>query len=306
MKRIISVVGPTASGKTSLSVGLAGEFGAEIVSIDSMQIYRGMDIGTAKVTPRERQGIAHHMIDCFDVSENCNVQRFVSMARTAVDDILSRDKCCILVGGTGLYVDHLLSDTKFVDIPTDFELRQNLNSMPDCELLSMLQEKDPISFSKLHTNDRKRIVRSLEVVLLSGKTISYWDALSHCDSNPLDAVMIGLNFIDREQLYDRIDKRVDIMIEQGLVQEVQKLMNVDGFLGSTASAAIGYKEIVSCLKREITLDVAVALIKQNTRHYAKRQLTWFRRNPKINWIEVTSDTSSESILDLAIKIVQRS
>ncbi len=306
MKKIISVVGPTASGKTALSVGIAKTLDAEIVSVDSMQIYRGMNIGTAKVTAEERQGIVHHMIDCFDANENCNVQKFITMARTAVDDVLSRDKACVLAGGTGLYVDHLISDTQFVDIPTDTELREKLNALQSEELLSMLESKDPISFAKLHANDKKRIVRALEVVLLSGKSISYWDALSHRDSQPLDAVMIGLSFADRDRLYARIDKRVDLMIEEGLVDEVRSLLSIDGFLDSTASAAIGYKEIISYLKNEITLDAAVALIKQNTRHYAKRQLTWFRRNPKIHWIEIGTNTSADFVLEQAIEIISRS
>ncbi len=306
MKIIISVVGPTASGKTALSVGLAKHFDAEIVSVDSMQIYRKMNVGTAKVTCEEQQGITHHMIDCLEPTQNCNVQRFVSMARAAVDDVLSRGKKCILAGGTGLYVDHLLSDTKFVDIPTDFELRDKLNNLPNDELLAMLESKDPDSFAKLHANDKKRIVRALEVVLLTGKSISVWDALSHFESDPLDAVTIGLNFVDREQLYARIDKRVDLMIENGLLNEVEQLIKLGGFVGSTASAGIGYKELISYFNNEITLDEAILQIKKNTRHYAKRQLTWFRRNKNIQWIEISENKTSFDILNEAIEIVDRS
>ena len=306
MNKIISVVGPTASGKTALSVGLAETFDAEIVSVDSMQIYRGMDIGTAKVTDTERRGIAHHMIDCLDPNENCNVQKFVTMARRAVDDVVGRGKNCVLAGGTGLYVDHLLSDTKFVDVPTDLNLRSQLNQLQDEELGSMLRDKDPEAFSRLHPNDRKRIVRALEVFLLTGKSIGYWDAVSHDGSDPLNAVMIGLNFVDRSQLYARIDQRVDAMMEDGLLSEVRYLLTIDGFVGATAAAAIGYKEIISYLNHEISLDEAVAKIKLNTRHYAKRQLTWFKRNRDINWIDISAETSADDILNQAIQIVYRS
>lgn len=306
MKKIISVVGPTASGKTALSVGLAEKLGAQVVSVDSMQIYRKMDVGTAKVTREEMRGIKHHMIDCLEPNENCNVQKFVTMARRAVDEVLASGKPCVLAGGTGLYVDHLLSDTKFVDIPTDFELRQRLNEMPNDKLFEMLESKDPVSFKKLHVNDKKRIVRALEVVMLTGKSIAVWDSLSHLDSQPLDAIMIGLNFSDRERLYARIDDRVDSMVQNGLIEEVQELMQIEGFAGSTASAGIGYKEIISHLNGHISLDEAISQIKQNTRHYAKRQLTWFRRNPEICWIEITENTTPADVLERAINIIQRS
>ncbi len=306
MKKIISVVGPTASGKTALAVGLAKQLDGEVVSVDSMQIYRGMDIGTAKVTSAEQQGIRHHMLDCLEPNENCNVQMFISMARMSVDDVLNRGKKCILAGGTGLYVDHLLSDTKFVDIPTDLTLREQLNNLPNSELLAMLESKDPSSFIKLHANDKKRIVRALEVFLLTGQSISVWDSLSHLNSQPLDAVIIGLNFTNREHLYARIDKRVDIMFENGLLSEVERLLKVEGFAGSTASAGIGYKELISYFNNEMSLDEAIFQIKKNTRHYAKRQLTWFRRNKQVNWIEISENTSSLEILNEVMKIVQRS
>lgn len=306
MKNIISVVGPTASGKTALAVELAKQLNGEVVSVDSMQIYRGMNIGTAKATSAEQQGISHHMMDCLEPNENCNVQMFVSMARTAVDEVLHRGKRCVLAGGTGLYVDHLLSDTKFVDIPTDLSLRERLSNLPDKELLAMLESKDPSSFIKLHANDKKRIVRALEVFMLTGKSISVWDSMSHLNSQPLDAVIIGLNFTDREQLYARIDKRVDIMFENGLLREVEQLLKVDGFIGSTASSGIGYKELISYFNNEVSLDEAIFQIKKNTRHYAKRQLTWFRRNKQVNWIEISENTTSLEVLKEAIKIVQRS
>jgi len=306
MKKIISVVGPTASGKTALSIGLAKEFNAEIVSVDSMQIYRLMNVGTAKVTSLEQQGIPHHMIDCFEPYENCNVQKFISLAREAVDDVISRGKNCVLAGGTGLYVDHLISDTKFVDVPTDLELREKLSQKKDDELWTMLENYDPISFARLHYNDKKRIIRALEVVLLTGKSIAYWDELSHLDSDPLDAVMIGLNFVDRDYLYERIEQRVDNMVQSGLVEEVKQLMQIEGFEGSTASAAIGYKEIISALKNGTPLEESIEKIKLNTRRYAKRQLTWFRRNKNIHWIDICRNTTSDDVLNLAVEIIQRS
>ncbi len=305
MSKLISVVGPTASGKTGLSVALAKHYDAEIVSVDSMQIYRGMDIGTAKVTTEEMSGIPHHMIDIFDPTMNCNVQKFVKLARNCVDNILARGKSCILAGGTGLYVDHLIADTKFVDIPANDSLRKELNSLSQEQLLAKLALADPASYERLHANDTKRIVRALEIVTLTGKTIGYWDELSHLDSDPLPVVMIGLDYSDREFLYDRINRRVDTMMAAGLENEVKRLLWIDGFDGSTASEGIGYKEMLSYLKGFLSLEDAVSMIKQNSRRYAKRQLTWFRRNSKINWIQIDEDTSFNQIVDKAIKIIER-
>lgn len=305
MGRIVSVVGPTASGKTALSVAIAKKLSAEIVSVDSMQIYRKMDIGTAKATPEEQDGIVHHMIDCMEPTENCSVQKFVRAARTAVNDILFRGKNCVLAGGTGLYIDHLISDTQFVDVPTDAALREQLNALEGKQLYEQLMQADPACCEKLHPNDKKRIVRALEIIKLTGKSIRYWEALSHQGSQPLDVLMIGLNFADRAVLYERIDRRVDIMIRDGLVDEVRSLMQLDGFLTSTACDGIGYREIVSYLSGDCSLETATELIKKNTRHYAKRQLTWFRRNPDIHWIEMQAQSTSDDILKQAMQIIER-
>lgn len=302
MKSVVSIVGPTASGKTGLSVALAGRYDAEIVSMDSMQIYRGMDIGTAKVTPAEMQGIPHYMIDIADPNSPYSVQQFVLAARKCVDDILSRGKMCILVGGTGLYLEHLIQDTKFADIPTDFELRERLNRIAQDELWAMLEQKDPASAARLHPNDKKRIVRALEVVELSGKTVGEWDKISHIGSKPLDVDMIGLAFDNRDVLYNRINNRVDLMLQNGLVEEVSNLAKSDEFRRSNAADAIGYKEILLYLDGQISLDEAIELIKLNTRHYAKRQYTWFRRYPNICWISVDS---SADLLQSAIQFVER-
>lgn len=305
MKNIISVVGPTASGKSDLSVALARYYDGEIVSVDSMQIYRHMNIGTAKITPYETQGIVHHMIDCFEPYENCSVQKFISLARKSVDDILARGKRCILVGGTGLYVDHLIHDTQFIDIPTDIALRSQLDALSQQQLCEKLNQLDPVTMGRLHPNDKKRVIRAIEIFLLTGKSIRHWEELSHEGNDPLDVTMIGLTFADRERLYKRINERVDRMINDGLVDEVRHLMSINGFSKSTAADGIGYKEICRYINGEILLEEAVEQIKQNTRRYAKRQGTWFRRNPKIRWIAVDRCKSFEEIKRSAIKMIER-
>ena len=305
MCKIISVVGPTASGKTRLSVELAKKLSAQIVSADSMQIYRKLDIGTAKVTSAEMQGITHHMINCFEPTENCSVQNFISMARNKIDQLISAGINCVLVGGTGLYVDHLIQDTQFVDMPSNDGLRKKLNAKDEQELYALLSNLDPVVAKRLHPNDKKRVVRALEIYELTGKSIVYWEELSHENSNPLQVTMIGLNYVDRQVLYDRINERVDIMFDLGLEQEVRSLKLIDGFEGSTAAEAIGYKEMIRYLNGEISIDEAKEQIKQNTRHYAKRQITWFKRNPNIHWINVESGMSFEEIYQKALEIVER-
>ncbi len=304
MSKIISVVGPTASGKTALSIALAKEYDAEIVSVDSMQIYRGMDIGTAKVEPQYRSQVKHHMIDVLEPFENCNVRMFVEMARAAVDDVLERGKNCVLAGGTGLYVDHLIQDTRFVDIPGDEKLRAQLSSLTETELYKMLQKQDPAAASRIHANNKKRIVRAMEILTLTGKSITYWNKQSHLNSDPLNAVMIGLNFSNREKLYHRIERRVDIMFEQGLTEEVKSLLSINGFEGSTASDGIGYKELIEFFNNQCTLEQAKETIKRNTRRYAKRQLTWFKRNPDIHWINIDDSTSFDDIVKCAKEFIE--
>ena len=305
MSVIVSLLCPTASCKTALSVALAQWLEAEVVSFDSMQIYRDMDIGTAKVTIEERRGIEHHMIDILPPNENCSVQKFVTLARNAVDDICSRGKSCVLAGGTGLYVDHLITDTKFVDVPTDQKLRDELNALSNDTLWQKLEVMDPVAYQRLHPNDKKRVVRALEVVMLTGKSITYWEAQSHLGSKPLPAIMIGLNYTERKQLYDRIDMRVERMFDEGLLDEVRLLERLSGFTSSTAASGIGYKEVLSYFSGDITLEEAKELIKKNTRHYAKRQLTWFRRNPDIHWIDIAPQTSFDSVLLRAKEIIER-
>lgn len=305
MSVVVSVVGPTASGKTALSVALAKWLEAEVVSVDSMQIYRGMNIGTAKVTTEEQCNIPHHMIDVLSPSENCSVQKFITLARNAVEDICSRGKNCVLAGGTGLYVDHLITDTKFVDVPADQTLRDQLNALPNDRLWKKLETMDPLAYKRLHPNDKKRVVRALEVIMLTGQSITYWEAQSHLGSKPLPAIMIGLDYVDREQLYERINMRVDCMFDAGLVEEVAALKKIAGFVNSTAASGIGYKEVLAYLSGDLTLEETKELIQKNTRHYAKRQLTWFRRNPEIHWINITPQTSFESVILMAKEIIER-
>lgn len=305
MSKIISVIGPTASGKTALSVALAKHYDGEIVSVDSMQLYKNMDVGTAKVTKSEMQGVPHHMIDVLMPWENCSVQRFVTMARQCVDDVVARNRYCILAGGTGLYVDHLIQDTQFADMPADADLREELNGLSGEVLLERLRDLDPKASQRLHVNDKKRIVRALEIVLLTGKSILYWEEQSHVNSSPLPAIMIGLNFIDRNYLYERINKRVDLMMDNGLLEEVLSLKSLPGFSNSTAAAGIGYKEILQYLGGKVTLEEAVEAIKQNSRRYAKRQITWFKRNEAIHWIDISRESEFETILQQAIDIVER-
>ncbi len=302
MASIVSVVGPTASGKTALGIALAKQLGAHVISMDSMQIYQKMDIGTAKVKPEEMMGVPHHMIDIASPAEKYSVRQFVEKARGIVDELLKQNISVVLVGGTGLYLDHLIRDTRFAEVDTDEHLRVALSQKSARDLYDELAEVDPSSAARLHPNDKKRVTRALEIYLTSGKTATYWNEKSHCDSRPLDVVMIGLSYSDRETLYERIDKRVDKMISLGLEQEVRSLLSMDGFLHSTAAKAIGYKEMILYLQGEITLESAVLMIKQNTRRYAKRQLTWFRHETDIHWLE--ADRPFDRILADALAVIK--
>lgn len=303
--QVYAVVGPTASGKTALSVALAKKLGGQIVSCDSMQVYKGLDIGTAKVTEKEKNGVIHHMIDIVSPTEDYSVWKYKETARNIIDDLISRGIPVIIAGGTGLYFDHLIADTQFVDVPTDVKLRKSLMEQPSDELFNKLREVDSVSADKLNINDKKRIVRALEIYLLTGKTVGYWNDLSHRGSSPLEAVIFGLKFADRGELYERINKRVDLMVQDGLVEEVQRLLSLDGFIASTAADAIGYKEIIQHLQNDCSFEDAIEQIKLNTRHYAKRQLTWFRRNPNIHWLTVHGNSTMEDMLLQVLQILER-
>ena len=281
-EKIVVVAGPTASGKTALGIALAKDFNGEIVSADSMQIYRGMDIGTAKASLAEREGIPHHMLDVAEPWEDYSVARYVEQAEACCRDILRRGKLPILVGGTGLYIDSLISGRDFAAVDSDQGLREALSAEYDAlggdAMHRRLQEIDPERAAILHPGDKRRIVRALEVYQLTGMTITEHDRQTRALPKRFDAAAIHLNFKNRSALYARIDRRVDAMVEQGLFREVEGLLAAGLSPESTAMQAIGYKEAVRSLQGELRREEAVALIKQASRRYAKRQLTWFNRD----------------------------
>lgn len=286
--KLVVITGPTASGKTALGVALARRLGGEVVSADSMQIYRGMDIGTAKPTPEEMQGVPHHMIDIADPAENYSVSRYAKEAAACVDDILARGKLPIVVGGTGLYIDSLIAGRTFADGTADTALRQELSERYDEiggeGLLGELRKVDPERAAKLHPADKKRIVRAMEVYILTGRTITQHDAETRAVPPRYDAAKIALDFAVRQDLYDRIDRRVDIMVQQGLFDEVRALLAAGVPADCTAMQAIGYKEAVAAVQGKAAPQDAVAAIQLASRRYAKRQLTWLRRDQDLFWL----------------------
>lgn len=295
IKDLIVITGPTASGKTALSVELAKILDGEIVNADSMQIYKYMDIGTAKPTLSERQGIPHHLIDIVNPDEPFSVARYCECANKVIEDIHLRGKIPVMVGGTGLYVDSLVNNIKFSEIEPDDEYRNEMDNLADEKgneyIYKMLCDIDPESASKIKVADRKRIIRALEVYRLTGKTITWHNEQSRSVPSPYNTTMFAID-VDREALYDKINRRVDIMIADGLVDEVKNIMDMGIQSDATSMQAIGYKEIVDYLEGHITLDEAIDKIKQGSRRYAKRQLTWFRRNEKIHWISSIDEVLS--------------
>ena len=288
LRKIPVITGPTAAGKTKLGVMLALELGGEIVSADSMQIYRGMDTGTAKPSEKDMMGIPHHMISVADPAENYSVARYVKEATQKTEDILSRGKIPFIVGGSGLYIDSLINGREFADAPKNDALRRSLSDMFDRAggeaMLNKLRLADPAAASKLSAGDKKRIVRALEVYEITGRTITEHDLESASRPPRFDAVKIAVSYEDRKTLYSRIDERVDDMVAKGLFEEVQKLLPVISGPNTTAGQAIGYKEAASALRGEMTRAEATDLIKKESRRYAKRQLTWLRRDKNIYWI----------------------
>lgn len=286
--KIAIVCGPTASGKTRLGVELALRLNGEVVSADSMQIYRGMDIGTAKPTQEEMRGVPHHMLGVADPRENYSVARYVEEASAVTDDILRRGKLPIVVGGTGLYLDALRRGTGFAAFRAESGLRETLREKAraagSAALWEQLRQVDPAAAERLHPNDEKRIVRALEVWYGTGKTITEHNLETQARPDRYEAAVVGLNFRDRQDLRDRIDRRVDEMMALGLFDEVRSLLDAGVPADCTAMQAIGYKELVSALRGERPLDAAVEEIKLRSRQYAKRQLTWFRRDRTIHWI----------------------
>lgn len=299
MKNVLAVVGATASGKTALSIALAKELGGEIISCDSMQIYRGMDIGTAKPTIQEREGIPHHLIDIIEPSEPFSVADYAPLAAKAIEDITSRGKLPIFCGGTGLYLDAVLTANEYSEAASDPSLREKLTKEAEekgaLALWERLKREDSESAEAIHPNNVKRVIRALEIKLLTGIPKSEWDRRSRLAPSPYTSVVLGLSYPERAVLYERIDRRVDMMIEAGLPDEVRGLLE-SGRLprGSTAAQAIGYKEIIACLDGETSLDEAIENVKTATRRYAKRQITWFGSKPYVEPVSVSGGISDES------------
>ena len=307
MNNIICIAGPTASGKTALAVELAKELNGEVVSCDSMQIYKGMDIGTAKPTPGEMQGIPHHMIDVAEPDEDFSVSRYCSLAAPIVDDILSRGKTAIIAGGTGLYMDSLIQGNDFAPFPST-GVRERLEQEAEAQGIQVLFDRlaavDPEAAGKLHLSDRKRIIRALEVYLETGETITAHNRKTQLIPPRYSPLWLGLDFENRADLYGRIDRRVGLMLEQGLIAEIQGLLAAGIPPKCTAMQAIGYKEFVAALKGECTIGEAADQVRQASRRYAKRQLTWFRRNQKIHWLIRQEGRSGGEILAAARRFLQ--
>ncbi len=302
--KIIAVVGPTASGKTSLAVKLAQRFNGEVISADSMQVYKGMDIATAKPDKEEMSGIPHHLISIIAPDEEFSVAMFKDFAGKAVTDIVLRGKIPVLAGGTGLYVDCFLGNTNFLENTKNEDVRKKLSMRLENKgvesLYKELQEKDPEAAEKIHPNNSLKIIRALEIFYSSGKTLTEQNELSHLQESPYESLIIGLNAENRDVLYDRINRRVDIMLENGLVEETRMFFETK--TASTACQAIGYKELKPYLDGLISLDEAAENLKQATRRYAKRQLTWFRRNENIKWLNI-DNFSQEDLVCEAEKLI---
>lgn len=307
MNPIICIAGPTASGKTALAVALARKLDGEVVSCDSMQVYKRMDIGTAKPSPEERQGIPHHMIDVAEPWEDYSVSRYCADAAPIVEDIVSRGKTAIIAGGTGLYMDSLIRGNDFAPFPST-GVRERLEREADREgmeaLLARLRAVDPEAAARLHLSDRKRIIRAMEVYLETGETITAHNRRTQALPHRFSPVWLGLDFESRAELYSRIDRRVDVMLEAGLLEEIRALLRSGIPEKCTAMQAIGYKEFTDALDGRCTVEAAADQVRQSSRRYAKRQLTWFRRNGRIHWLRRGPGEGSAEILASARRILQ--
>ena len=307
---ILVICGPTASGKTALSVALAKAFGGEVVSADSMQIYRRMDVGTAKPTREEMGEVPHHMIDVADPEENFSVARYVSQAVPIVDDILARGKLPIVAGGTGLYIDNLIAGREFAPFEEDSGLRETLQNRVLAEglpvLLEELRRVDPQAAERLHPTDEKRIIRALEVYLSTGKTITQHNEETRSIPNRYAPLTIALNFADRTHLWQRIDRRVDEMMENGLEEEVRALLASGVPAHCTAMQAIGYKEMAAAIEEGRPIGEGAEEVKLRSRQYAKRQLTWFRRNKDAHWINWEEKPDFSAALQVSTELIRSS
>ena len=297
-KPLVIIAGPTACGKTDISIKLAKELNGEIISADSMQVYKYMDIGTAKATTEEMQGVRHYLIDELYPDEEFNVMIFQQKAKEYINEIYSRDKLPVIAGGTGFYINALVNDNNFMETCDDISLREELYRAAEEKgaeyNYAKLKAVDPEYAETVHPNNIKRVARALEFYYLTGKKLSTHNAEEKERKSPYNTSFIVLN-MDRERLYERIDRRVDIMMENGLVDEVKKLLGMGYSPDLVSMQGLGYKEIVPYIKGEITLDEAVYELKKRTRHFAKRQLTWFKRQNDGFWVDLTDITSEQAV-----------
>ncbi|MCL2773231.1 MAG: tRNA (adenosine(37)-N6)-dimethylallyltransferase MiaA [Oscillospiraceae bacterium] len=304
--QIIVVCGPTASGKTFVSIELAKILGGEIISADSMQIYKELNIGTAKPTREEMSGIPHHLIDIVSINDDTfSVAEYVKRAGECAEDILRRGKVPVICGGTGLYIDHFIKNTQFTEYENDIEYRNELEKLPNEELYAKLVKIDPKSADIIHVNNKKRIIRALEIFKITGKNKSEIDAMSQCENSRYDFIKLGLRYADRNLLYDRINNRVDGMLKNGLLDEVKKLYREGEEDNIKRIGAIGYVEIIDYFNDICGFDEAVEKIKQHTRNYAKRQITWFKRDLNTVWIDIDEENiaNSEEIIKNCLNYV---
>lgn len=304
---IVVVCGATASGKTRLAIDLAKRFDGEVVSADSMQIYKKLDIASAKPTEEEKDGIVHHLMDFLEPTEAFSVADYVFMAREIIADIHKRGKLPIICGGTGLYINSLVDNIEFDDTGSDPVFREEMKKLAEEHgngyVLEKLREIDPESAGRLHENNLSRVIRALEVYHISGKTMTEIQAESRRNPSPYEPCMMMIDYEDREVLYERIDKRVDIMMEQGLLEEAREFFTHKDYV--TASQAIGYKELKPYFDGEAELSECLERLKLETRHYAKRQLTWFKKDMRIYRISSSKSTNYEKILEIAEKLVKK-
>lgn len=302
---VIAVVGPTASGKTSMSIEIAKRFSGQVVSADSMQIYEKMNIATAKPTDDEMQGIPHHLIGFQPIDKKFSVAEYVTLAKECIEKIYNDGDIPVIAGGTGLYIDSLLQNIQFSQEDENSKIRQELTEMFNEKgaeyMLEALREIDPETASRLHLSDKSRIIRALEIYNATGKTMTEQKVLSRLEETPYDVLYIGINYRDRNVLYDRINFRVDLMLENGLLEEAKEFYNIPQ--NKTACQAIGYKELAPYFRDELTLEECVEKLKLETRHYAKRQLTWFRKNENINWIYPDDYDSTEEMYNHTFDII---
>lgn len=303
---VIAVVGPTASGKTSLAVKIAKKFNGQVVSADSMQIYKGMDIATAKPTDDEKDGVKHFLIDFLPADVRFSVADYVSAAKECIYEINSGGFLPIVAGGTGLYIDSLLQNIVFCEEKTDDSIRKRISDEYDKDggekLLNRLEKIDFETAKRLHPSDKSRIVRALSLFESTGITVTEQNRKSKLSESPYNVLYIGINYCDRSVLYSRINKRVDIMLENGLLEEARKYLSLNK--DTTASQAIGHKELAPYFKGELTLSECIENLKRETRRYAKRQLTWFRRNENINWVYPDDYNSEDELFSDVVSLIQ--